>query len=231
MPRTVVVIDPFEREVRNVPLEEGRPFLDQLRELIEAPQLDTVPVARHMILWVDNLGLLKGKAQRFWRFKDSTQRVAGRGILTRTDEDGMPMPLAVDPAALAIGLDWCEGVAVERIVENLEVEPSALGPVPRVVRQVLWAGPEPLIEPVVIENVSQMETRGRHVFWIVYNDEENVDFLAKERVTEADGGGGFTGEERRFETLDEVKAFAKEKDLVFALPDEGDSPDIAATLV
>jgi hypothetical protein len=228
MARTVVIIDPFDRTVLNVPLVEGRSFLDQIRELIGCVQLDTVPAADHVVLWVDNLGLLKGSAQRFWRFKDSAQRVAGRGILTRTDEDGMPMPMTVDPEDLQRGLDWCEGVSVERIVETLEVEPSRFGPVPRVIRQVIWAGPEPVVAPIdAIEPVASVPAEPRHLYWVVYNDEENVDFLAKQR----DPSGGFTGEERRFESLDEVRAFAKEVDLVFTLPEPGDSPIIAATLV
>lgn len=209
MQRTVVVIDPFEKAVDNVTIAEGTPILDQFRDLLGCVQLDTAVVAAQMVLWVDNLGLLKGKSQRFWRFKDSTQRIAGRAILTRTDTDGMPMPLAVNPEDFAAGIDWCEGVFIERIIEELEADLSELGPYPRVVRKVLWGEEE------------------RHVFWMVYNDDENDDFVAKERVTDGD----FTGEERRFESLDEVRAFAKEKDLVFTLPDAADSPDIAATLV
>jgi hypothetical protein len=234
MPRSVVVIDPFEKTVENVTIEEGKPLLDQLRELIGCVQLDTAGVALHLVLWVDNLGLLKGAKQRFWRFVDSKQRIGGRAILTRTDEDGMPMPLSVVPDDLARGIDWCEDVRVERIVETLEVEPSAFGPIPKVIRQVIWAGPEPTIAEVMpIEPAATVPAEERRLFWIVYNDDEsgNEDFLAKERVMEADGTGGFTGEERRFETLDEVRAFAKEKDLHFALPAPGDSPVIAATLV
>jgi len=234
MPRTVVVIDPFEKTIENVTIEEGRPLLDQFRDRIDAPQLDTMMVADHLVLWVDNLGLLKGQKQRFWRMRDSPLRIGGRAILTRTDQDGMPMPLAVKPDELARGIEWCEDVRVEKVVETLEVEHSRFGPFPRVVRQVVWGGPEPVIEEVPpIEHESQMKVPGRQVYWLVYNDDESgdEDFLAKERVSEADGSGGFTGQERRFETLDDVRAFAKEMDLVFTLPEPGDSPIIAATLV
>lgn len=233
MPRNVVVVDPFTKTVENVPLEEGVPFLDQVRRIVGCQLLVTIKPGPQLVLWLDNLGFLKGDAQRFWRMRDSPIRIAGRTVMSGCDEDGMPLPLNVDPEAVLHGIDWCEGIRIERVREELQVtvDPE-MGPWPRVIAKVDFSGPEPVVEEVAeVEHVMPGPIPERRLFWIVYEDDERDDFHVRQRVMEADGTGGFTGEEKRFEALGDVIAFAKEMDMHFELRSPADAPGIAGTIV
>jgi hypothetical protein len=113
-------------------------FLPSLRDAIGCTQVDSIMIQKNTVAWVDNFGLLK-VPQRFWRFKDSAFRFAGTVIVTGVDPDGMPCNIPDVPfEAMRQQIDWCEGDAVLRVRETLEVTPTEQGPWPRVVRVTDW---------------------------------------------------------------------------------------------
>lgn len=237
MPNEVVLIDPHAKTVELHGLDSGRSILDQIRELVGCQLLTTIKPAQKTILWLDNLGLLKGDSQRFWRMKDSPVRFAGRTVLTAVDEHGMPLPVSVDLDAFRRGIDWCEGTKIARVWEELHVEMHPeLGPWPRVIPQVEFAGEPPVVEELELfaPPAGGAEMPGLvtgHRYWIVFEDETTDDFHCRERTTTDDGQGDWTGEEERFETLDEVRAFAAQRDLHFVLREKDDPQGVAGTIV
>lgn len=125
-------IDPFTKTV--TPWQPAGAFLPALRETIGCTQLDSVMVQPKIAAFVDNFGMLV-PGQRFWRFKESPYPFAGKVIMTGVDPDGMPTDAGPqDLAAIAANLDWCEGLAVVAIREELRVTPTEEGPWPRIVR-------------------------------------------------------------------------------------------------
>jgi hypothetical protein len=160
--------------------------------------------------------------------------------MTAVDKDGMPLPVDVDLDAFRRAIDWCEGSRIARLWEELHVEHHPeLGPWPRVIPQVEFSGEPPTVEelelfvpprteiemPVIVEKDRQ------HRYWIVFEDETTDDFHCRERTTTDDGQGDWTGEEERFETLDEVRAFAAQRDLHFVLREKDDPQGVAGTIV
>jgi hypothetical protein len=139
---TAILIDPFTKTVEA--WEPTGAWLDALRTVLDCVQVDSVLVQDHICLWFDNLGLLKKKDQRYWRFIDNEHRFAGRAVLTGIDDDGMPTPLPLPPDG-AKGIDWCEGDYPGRVFEELVVEDTPLGPWPRVIRKVVWNHEDPVI--------------------------------------------------------------------------------------
>ena len=125
-------IDPFTRTV--TPWQPQGAFLPALRQTIGCTQLDSVMVQNRICAWVDNFGMLVPD-QRFWRFKESPFPFAGRVIMTGVDQDGMPTDAGPqDFTAIAATIDWCEGLAVVAIREELRMTPTEEGPWPRIVR-------------------------------------------------------------------------------------------------
>jgi hypothetical protein len=237
MSNDVLVIDPFAKTVELHALQPGRSILDQIRDLVGCQLLTTIKPAPHTILWLDNLGLLKGEAQRFWRMKDSVVRFAGRTVLTAVDRDGMPLPVSLPIEAFRAGIDWCEGARIERLWEELHVEQTDMGPWPRVVPMVEFAGDPPIVEELEIATSGE-ETplpdpveRAGTLYWIVFEDDEKDDFHCRERLTSDDGQGDWTGKEARFETLEEVQAYATSLGLKFVLREKKDPAGVAGTMV
>lgn len=235
MPNEVLVIDPYAKTVELAEIVPGRSILDQIRELVGCQLLTTIKPAPRTVLWLDNLGLLKGDSQRFWRMKDSPIRFAGRTVMTAVDPDGMPLPVSIPLDQFRAGIDWCEGARIARVWEELHVEHHPeLGPWPRVIPQVEFAGEPPVVEelelfvPPAGGAEFEMKPHG-HRYWIVF--EEDVDFLCRERTTTDDGQGDWTGEQERFESLDEVRAFAAQRDLHFVLREKDDPEGVAGTIV
>ena len=126
------LIDPFTKTV--TPWQPAGAFLPALRQTIGASQLDSIMVQDRICAWLDNFGMLVPD-QRFWRFKESPFPFAGRVIMTGVDQDGMPTDAGPqDYATIASTIDWCEGLAVVAIREELRMTPTDQGPWPRVVR-------------------------------------------------------------------------------------------------
>lgn len=233
MPNTVVVVDPHARTVELQEIVQGGPsIVDQIRDLIGCKLLSTIKPAPQTVLWLDNLGLLKGDEQRFWRMKDSVVRFAGRTVITSVDASGMPLPVMLDVKQFADAIDWCEGARIKRIWEELHVDMHPqMGPWPRVVPMVEFEGEPPEVEElVVIPSGGAMETP-QHRYWVVFEDDEQDDFHCRERATTDDGQGGWTGEEARLDTLDEVRAFAEGRGLKFVLREKDDPAGVAGTIV
>ena len=234
----VVLIDPFEKTVTLKPIELGGSgsILDQIRDLVRCQMLTTIKPAPQTILWLDNMGLLKGEGQRFWRMKDSPVRFAGRTVMTAVDAHGFPMPVTVDTAQFTSAIDWCEGARIERVWEELHVEMHPeLGPWPRVVPMVQFAGSPPEVEELELFVPPQGDeppvTMAGNRYWLVFEDDEKDDFHCRERSTTDDGKGDWTGAEARFETLDEVRRFAGMHDMRFVLREKDDPAGVAGTIV
>jgi hypothetical protein len=239
----VLLVDPFEKTAQLVPLAPGRPLIDQIRELVGCLLLTTIKPAPGVILWLDNLGLLKGEKQRFWRMRDSKIRLAGRTVLTSVDPDGMPLPVVTDVAAFLHGVDWCEDARIKRVREEIVVEHHPeMGAWPRIVPVVDWEGPEPVVEPIlpyVAETppaavpAAPESPRAGTVYWVVFDDDATDGFLARERSIDGREGvdGTYTGQERAFETLDEVKTFAEKTGLRFELRTPDDPEGVAGTMI
>lgn len=234
MPRYVVLIDPFAKKVENVALDEGgHGLLNQIRDLIGCEHLTTEPMQPGITMWSDNLGMLKGAKQRFWRPRDTTRYIAGRAVLTGVDQDGMPIPLRLDTAQVEASIDWSENARIERIVENLRaLRHPELGPWPVIDREIIWAQDPPTIEEVPdYEEQPLVEREADRKVWVVYEDDEKDDFVCRERLITGDGEAAFTGEERRFEALGDVIAFAKELDMHFEMRSPVDDPSLAGTII
>ena len=114
----------------------------------------------------------------------------------------------------------------------------SVGPWPRVVPMVSFAGDPPQVEeldmvsetaaaPVPAETAGPFQTR----YWIVFEDDADDTFHCRERLTNDDGEGDWTGTEARFETLVEVHQFAIEHGLKFVLREAKDPPGVAGTMV
>jgi hypothetical protein len=190
--------------------EPQGPWLDALREVIGCLQVDSVMVQDHICLWFDNLGLLKTKDQRYWRFSDNDHRFAGISILTAVDKDGMPSSLTVPPGDLKAGIDWCEGDEPDRVFEELVVTPTEFGPWPRVTRKVLWR----VREPVFTE-----ATPVAPVAWTLWDDD----------ITDGFKLLGPLGDEKIFDSLKDAQGFAQDLGLVEHLREPGDAEGLVAT--
>lgn len=231
MKNPFVVIDPFAKTVEEHEILTDRPILDQIRDLVGCQLLATIKPSPATVLWLDNMGLLQGEKQRFWRMRDSPVRFAGRTVMTSVDVHGFPLPVTVDLAAFRRAVDWCEGTKIARVWEELHVEMHPeLGPWPRVIPQVEFAGEPPTVEPLELF-VPEPKAGTGHRYWIVFEDETADDFICRERVTTDDGQGNWTGDEERFDTLDEVRAFAAQRDLHFVLREKDDPDGVAGTIV
>jgi hypothetical protein len=136
-----VLIDPFTTSVTD--WQPAGPFLDAVRETIGCTQVDSIMIQKTRCAWVDNFGLLR-EGQRFFRFVDSPFRFAGKVIITGTDADGMPCDTGpVDLAEIARSIDWCTGLVVVFIREELQATETELGMWPRVVRYTDFNQPAP----------------------------------------------------------------------------------------
>jgi len=241
MSNDVLVIDPFAKTVELHALQPGRSILDQIRDLVGCQLLTTIKPAPQTILWLDNLGLLKGEAQRFWRMRDSAVRFAGRTVMTGVDRDGMPLPVSLNVEVFRQAIDWCEGARIERLWEELHVEQTDMGPWPRVIPMVEFAGDPPRVEEVQIAPEAKYEVPASELpviagpfvtrYWIVFEDDEKDDFHCRERLTNDDGQGDWTGKEARFDSLDEVQGYATSLGLKFVLREKKDPPGVAGTMV
>ena len=126
------IIDPFARKI--LPWAPQGAFLPALRQTMGCTQVDSIMVQPRICAWVDNFGMLV-PGQRFFRFKQSPFPFAGRVVFTGVDQDGMPTDAGPqDFAAIEATVDWCDGLAVVAIREELRMTPTESGPWPRVVR-------------------------------------------------------------------------------------------------
>jgi hypothetical protein len=238
MQNAVILIDPFQRRCELVALQPGRGIMAQIRDLVGAPFVVSVKPAPAVVLWVDHFGMLKGKDQRFWRIASSNAPpFSGRTVATGVDEDGMPtaVPENITAADFEAGLDWCEGVSIKRVRQDLRVEHHpTLGPWPITEMVVEWEAEEQVVPdpPAAAKSPSAANSGASSRYWMIFEDGD-ADFLAKERAISGDEGeeGVFTGREERFETLEEVKAFGEREGLHFILREPGDPEGIAGTLI
>jgi hypothetical protein len=142
----IFLIDPFDKEVSDVQavldaaLEVETDLLDFVRGQLtndeERPvrQVTMIAVNHNQVaMFVDNFGMLKGE-QKFWRFREGGDRVAGRAVLFGVDlQTGLLGPLhqaTVEDVKAAIV--WEEGIALLRIEEIVITTPGEMPSIARI---------------------------------------------------------------------------------------------------
>ena len=240
MPNNVLVVDPFAKAVVLHELEPGRSILDQIRDLVGCQLLTTIKPAPQTILWIDNLGLLKGgdaallahaglrralrRPHRHDRGRPARHADAGRGRHGRLRAQHRLVRGRAHRARLggtarrdAPG----DGALAPRRADGRVCRRPAEGRRPG---RRAHRGPGP---PSCRWSVGN----SRAGYWIVFEDDADDTFHCRERQTNDEGEGDWTGEEARFETLVEVHQFAIERGLKFVLREVKDPAGVAGTMV
>jgi hypothetical protein len=129
-----VLICPYARTVYEVDLEVAG-FLDSVRRMIGAQQIDSALCGPDLALWFDAFGLLEPE-QFYWRLHPAATRLAGRAIITAVSRDGFPtdVPETVSIETLEASIDWCEGDELIGIEERIVPMQTEFGIWPRIVR-------------------------------------------------------------------------------------------------
>jgi hypothetical protein len=142
-------------------IANDKPFLDEVRRLTQAIQVDVVCIAQNQLaMFIDNFGLLKGDTQRYWRFQDAPMKVAGRALILAVDpENGFIAPIRADSIdRVREGIVWIpESVKLLRIEEMILVDK---GEVPRIVRRPVFSDDEheevkPFVDPALMSAPSR----------------------------------------------------------------------------
>jgi hypothetical protein len=129
-----LLICPYAQTVYEVDLEASG-FLDSVRRMIGARQLDSALCCSDLALWFDSFGLLEPE-QFYWRLHPAAPRIAGRAIITAVSPEGFPTDLSetVLMEMLEAAIDWCEGDELIGIAERIVPMQTEFGLWPRIVR-------------------------------------------------------------------------------------------------
>jgi hypothetical protein len=130
----VLLICPFAQIVCEVNLEVSN-FLESVRRMIGAQQLDSALCGPDLALWFDTFGLLEPE-QSCWRLHPAAPRIAGRAIITAVSPEGFPtdLPESAPMETLEDAIDWCESDELIGIAERIVPMQTEFGIWPRIVR-------------------------------------------------------------------------------------------------
>lgn len=141
------LVDPFAETVTDLSerLNAHRnqdDYLDDVRATIGCEQLVIIGlIPGRLAMFIDNFAVLKGmrgQGQRYWRFKDGTEKVAGKAVMVAVDTaTGFIAPIRQDLLEqVANNVLWLPDVHPLRIVEIVSAAP---GETPVLSYRTIWS--------------------------------------------------------------------------------------------
>lgn len=107
-----VLIDPFTKTIKEVEWKEkgDGSELARILKFLETDDLDSVRISDHRpmgfdVIWVDGEGLFKPN-QRYFKFADYPQPLAGKGLVLGVSEDGRTVSTLIDEGWVKSRVSW-----------------------------------------------------------------------------------------------------------------------------